>query len=532
MLAGLASTAEPRAVRGVRERVKTAVPSLPRPAMRLRRLALALSGIALALVAGTAETENAVANGDTRSLTILHTHTQESATITFRRDGRYDKAALEQLNWLLRDWRIDEPTKMDPRLFDTVWEAYRQVGSAQPIHVVSAYRSPGTNAMLRRRSRAVAEFSQHMRGKAMDFYLPDVPIDRIREAGLQMQRGGVGWYPHAGNPFIHLDVGSVRMWPRMSHDQLARLFPDGKTVHLASDNRPFPRYEEAKAEVLARGGTVAGITTQMAGGEEEEDGPGLFSFLAGLFGGGKSESAVTAQAAPQVPVAKRGRRAPVVAVASADPEDPVGTRTALAYAAPAADDALRGTLLRRAEAKAQDAKPLDAKPIDAKTLLTAERPAPATDDPSPATLMPLPPRRPAELATIAAAAITMPLPPPRPVQLALLDGGMANFAPIGALRGLSKAAPPRSALVAPDADSHAQMRALFDAVSAGPVATPASRGAPVRLAAARVRPEAPEADLGTAPGSVATRFGKRSPGDALSAARFTGSATRPVPDAH
>ncbi|MCZ2982763.1 DUF882 domain-containing protein, partial [Acinetobacter baumannii] len=83
-------------------------------------------------------------------------------------------------------------------------------------------------------------------------------IDRIREVGLQMQRGGVGWYPHAGTPFVHLDVGSVRMWPRMTHDQLARLFPDGKTVHLASDNRPFPRYEEAKAEILARGGTVAG----------------------------------------------------------------------------------------------------------------------------------------------------------------------------------------------------------------------------------------------------------------------------------
>ncbi|WP_155756361.1 DUF882 domain-containing protein, partial [Streptobacillus moniliformis] len=103
--------------------------------------------------------------------------------------------------------------------------AYRSVGSQEPINVVSAYRSPGTNAMLRRRSRAVAEFSQHMLGKAMDFYLPDVSIDQIRAIGMRMQRGGVGWYPHAGSPFIHLDVGSVRSWPRMSHDQLARLFP-------------------------------------------------------------------------------------------------------------------------------------------------------------------------------------------------------------------------------------------------------------------------------------------------------------------
>ncbi|MBY0397466.1 MAG: DUF882 domain-containing protein, partial [Thermoleophilia bacterium] len=278
------------------------MPSLPRA---LRHLTLALSGLVLGLIAGTAETEDAVANGDTRSLTIYHTHTQESATITFKRDGRYDRAALEQLNWLLRDWRVNEPTKMDPRLFDTVWEAYRQVGATQPIHVVSAYRSPGTNAMLRRRSKMVAEYSQHMLGKAMDFFLPDVSIDRIREVGLRMQRGGVGWYPHAGTPFVHLDVGSVRMWPRMTHDQLARLFPDGKTVLLPSDNRPFPRYEEAKAEILARGGTVAGLTTQMASGEEE-DGPGLFGFLASLFGGGRSAPEPAPMPAP-VETAKRAR---------------------------------------------------------------------------------------------------------------------------------------------------------------------------------------------------------------------------------
>ncbi|WP_246685622.1 DUF882 domain-containing protein [Methylobacterium sp. WL103] len=279
----------------------------------------------MALAAGTTGTQDAVANGDTRSLTIFHTHTKESATITFKRDGRYDRAALEQLNWLLRDWRIDEPTKMDPRLFDTVWEAYRQVGASEPIHVVSAYRSPGTNAMLRRRSKAVAEYSQHMLGKAMDFYLPGVSIDDIRAVGLQMQRGGVGWYPHAGSPFVHLDVGSVRMWPRMSHDQLARLFPDGKTVHLASDNRPFPRYEEARAEILARGGTVLGVSSQIASADEEE-GPSLVGFLAGLFGG-RSDPAPAPVAAP------RGRPKPVVAVASADPEDTSGARAALAYAA-------------------------------------------------------------------------------------------------------------------------------------------------------------------------------------------------------
>jgi len=494
------------------------VPSLRRTA---RHLVLALCGATLGLIAGAAETENAVANGDTRSLTIFHTHTKESATITFKRDGRYDRAALEQLNWLLRDWRVNEPFKMDPRLFDTVWEAYRQVGATQPIHVVSAYRSPGTNAMLRRRSRMVAEFSQHMLGKAMDFYLPEVSIDRIREVGLQMQRGGVGWYPHAGTPFVHLDVGSVRMWPRMTHDQLARLFPDGKTVHLASDNRPFPRYEEAKAEILARGGTVAGLTTQMASGEEE-DGPGLFGFLASLFGGGSS-APEPAAAPPPAPVAKRGRQAPVVAVASADPQDPVGTRAALAYAAPTADDTLRNTLARPDQANAAASQP-----VDARALLTVEKPA--ADEVASAVLAPLPPRRPSDFSAVAAAAITMPLPPPRPVQFAALDGGMANLAAPGAGRALIRDVPaepaPRRPLVAADADAKAQLRSLFEAASAGPVAAPAGRGVPVRVAATRIREAAPDAVVAAKPGPVATRFSAKSPGDELTAARFTGSATR------
>ncbi|SDN19747.1 Uncharacterized conserved protein YcbK, DUF882 family [Methylobacterium phyllostachyos] len=486
----------------------------------LRRLALAVSGVVVGLVAGTAETENAVANGDTRSLTIFHTHTQESATITFKRDGRYDRAALDQLNWLLRDWRINEPTKMDPRLFDTVWEAYRQVGSGQAIHIVSAYRSPGTNAMLRRRSKMVAEYSQHMLGKAMDFYLPDVPIDRIREVGLRMQRGGVGWYPHAGTPFIHLDVGSVRMWPRMTHDQLARLFPDGKTVLLPSDNRPFPRYEEAKAEILARGGTVAGITTQMAGGEEE-DGPGLFGFLASLFGGGKSEPA---PAPSPEPVASKNRRVPVVAVASADPQDSIGTRTALAYAAPAADDALRGSLVQRELAKAPAGKA-----ADAKALLTAPGPVPTAEAAIAAVIAPLPPRRPSDLAAVMAA-LTMPLPPPRPVQFAALSGGMANLPAAAEIRApASPNAQTRiRALIAPDADSKVQLRALFEAVSAGPVAAPAGRSVPVRIAATRLRDAAPDAVVAAAPERTTTRFSTRSPGDDLTAARFTRSAERPT----
>jgi uncharacterized protein YcbK (DUF882 family) len=468
---------------------------------------MAVCGIATAMLAMTAETENAVANGDTRSLTIYHTHTQESLTITFKRDGRYDRAALDQLNWLLRDWRINEPTKMDPRLFDTVWEAYRQVGSTQPINIVSAYRSPGTNAMLRRRSRAVAEYSQHMLGKAMDFYLPDVPIDRIREVGFLMSRGGVGWYPHANTPFIHLDVGSVRSWPRMSRDQLARLFPDGKTVHLPQDGHPMAHYEEAKAEILARGGTVAGITTQLAGGEEE-DGPGLMSFLAGLFGGRSTPQPVAE--APPAPTPRRGRQAPVVTVASADPEMPLGTKAALAYAAQGASPKMAAA--------------------DARSLLTADPgPAASAEEAMPSVLAPLPPRRPAENLIVAAAAIAMPLPPPRPVQLASLDGGMANLsAPALPLRAATESPPPVAApvpvphatLVGPDADAKEQLRVLFEAVAMGPVAAPAARDVPIHLATPRTLAMAPVETLAADPDGPTMRFNHDldGPGD-----RFTGS---------
>jgi uncharacterized protein YcbK (DUF882 family) len=225
-------------------------------------------------------TETAVANGDTRTIHLYHAHTHESISATYLVNGQYDAQVLHQLNWFLRDWRRDEPTNMDPRLFDVVWEAYRHAGAGdQVVNVVSAYRSPETNAMLRARSRAVAKYSQHMLGKAMDTTMPGMPMSQIREIGMRMQRGGVGYYPNAGTPFVHLDVGNVRHWPRMSYDELARLFPDGKTVHLPTNNQPLARYEEARAEIEARGdGAYVAAPRRTFGG-----------FFAMLFGGGGGE---------------------------------------------------------------------------------------------------------------------------------------------------------------------------------------------------------------------------------------------------
>ena len=283
------------------------------------QLAIATAFVAAWLVPNS--TESAVANGDTRTITLSDQHTNESGSFTFMVNGVYDQAALDKLNWFCRDWRLNEPTKMDPHLFDIIWEVYRESGSTQPIDVLSAYRSPQTNAMLRRRSRQVAEHSQHMEGKAIDAHFLDVGTGRIRDIAMRMEDGGVGFYPTGATPWVHIDSGSVRYWPRMSRDAMTRLFPDGKTVFIPADGQPMPRYEEARAEIEARGGQV-----QVAGG-----GLGIFSWLFGRGGGaddaeeagGQEATTVTAttgnarggrsgggpQAAPQVEVADAGPEA-------------------------------------------------------------------------------------------------------------------------------------------------------------------------------------------------------------------------------
>jgi uncharacterized protein YcbK (DUF882 family) len=205
------------------------------------------------LLFGCRGLQNAVADGDTRTITMHHVHTGEDITITYKRDGRYDEAALEKLNWFLRDWRRAKATRMDPRLIDLLWEVQRETGSKQPIDVVCGYRSPQTNAMLHRRSRGVARFSQHILGRAIDFYIPGVPLEQLREIGLRLQRGGVGFYPSSGSPFVHMDTGGVRMWPRMTRNELLHVFPDGRTVYLPSDGRPLPGYALALADLRKRG---------------------------------------------------------------------------------------------------------------------------------------------------------------------------------------------------------------------------------------------------------------------------------------
>ncbi|MGB8400143.1 DUF882 domain-containing protein [Bradyrhizobium sp.] len=262
----------------------------------------------LLLLAGAGSVHDATALGETRTLAFHHTHSDEDLTVTFKREGRYDEEALKQLNHFLRDWRSQDQTTMDRRLFDILWEVYRDVDGKKPIQIISSYRSPATNAMLRRRSSGVARFSQHMLGHAMDFYIPDVPLEQIRHAGLRLQRGGVGFYPTSGSPFVHLDTGSIRHWPRMTHDQLAKVFPDGRTVHVPTDGNPLKGYELARADIEKRGNGNDAATVGK---------PGL---LASLFKGKSSEDDEEA-AAPVV----NQKPAPAAVAAPAKSADPAPT---------------------------------------------------------------------------------------------------------------------------------------------------------------------------------------------------------------
>ena len=224
-------------------------------------------GLAALLYAGASGSlQNAVAEGDTRTLTFHHLHTGEDITITFKRNGRYDDAALKKLDWFMRDWRKEQSTSMDPHLFDVLWEVYREVGATAPIDVVCGYRSPSTNAMLRGRSAAsgVAQLSEHTLGHAMDFFIPGVPLAKLREIGMRLQRGGVGFYPSSGSPFVHMDTGNIRHWPRMSYAQLSKVFPDGRTVHVSSEGRPLPGFALALADAEARGQSPNKLSLEQA----------------------------------------------------------------------------------------------------------------------------------------------------------------------------------------------------------------------------------------------------------------------------
>ena len=145
-----------------------------------------------------------------RTLSLVNTNTEEALTVTYWSDGAYHRDALDKLNHLLRDSREGAETEMDPLLFDLLWHTQMHVGFSGTVEVLSAYRSPTTNAWLASVNSGVAGDSQHMNGNAMDISMPGVPVFQIRQVARSLSMGGVGFYPRSG--FVHIDTGPVRYW--------------------------------------------------------------------------------------------------------------------------------------------------------------------------------------------------------------------------------------------------------------------------------------------------------------------------------
>lgn len=145
-----------------------------------------------------------------RALSFHNLHTDESVDLVYWADGEYLADAKQRIEYLLRDFRNNKIHPIDPRLLDLLSTLRARLDTDAPYQVISGYRSPQTNAMLRRVSEGVASNSLHMQGQAIDLRVPGHSLEQVHRTALALQAGGVGYYPHSD--FVHVDVGRVRRW--------------------------------------------------------------------------------------------------------------------------------------------------------------------------------------------------------------------------------------------------------------------------------------------------------------------------------
>jgi len=143
-------------------------------------------------------------------LRFVHTHTGETLTAAYSDGGVYDAGCLAAVNHLMRDFRTGEMHVIDPALLDILYDLKVRAGRDASYEIISGYRSPATNALLRSRSAGVAEHSQHLLGKAIDVRLSGFPTRALGEHARALARGGVGFYERSD--FVHIDTGRVRFW--------------------------------------------------------------------------------------------------------------------------------------------------------------------------------------------------------------------------------------------------------------------------------------------------------------------------------
>ena len=274
------------------------------------------AGLAAAGLFVTADTDRITAASEqSRTIAFKHIHTNETLSIVYKKDGKYVPEALEKINWIMRDWRKNQVQKMDPQTIDLLWEMHTELGSHEPINIICGYRSHETNEMLRRTVGGQASQSQHITGKAIDATFPDVPLKRMRYSALVRERGGVGYYPTSGIPFVHVDTANVRHWPRLPRYELALLFPSGHTKYQSAEGGSI-----SKDDVRAAQAKHPELATQIADFLDYRTKPHMPMLVADASGNIRSTvggSTQVASATPEPAPAPEQPKSKPFAVASA-----------------------------------------------------------------------------------------------------------------------------------------------------------------------------------------------------------------------
>lgn len=172
-----------------------------------RRQVLQMGGV---VIASSLSPTPSWSHHASRSLKLHNALTRENVEVEYWVGGEFVPEALKELNHFLRDPHNGKVTEIDPRLYHLIFDIARRLGAKGIINIMSGYRSPVTNDRLRRRNSAAAKGSFHVKGKAVDIRIPGYSTNAVRRVAVELQQGGVGYYPRS--KYVHIDTGPVRSW--------------------------------------------------------------------------------------------------------------------------------------------------------------------------------------------------------------------------------------------------------------------------------------------------------------------------------